>query len=727
MAFQSTQAGEYRLGLRFDPKQPQVVFDLNQVNLEDADADAPMAAAEGVRGDWRLQTQPDGNGAYWLTRGGRRVATLPGRGQARRPRSWCWIPDRDGQPYAVAVNTSSDGVIEVYRLVEQGTAPVIRRFRGHQSTVHAMALSADRRYLATASADGSVGFWKVENLDSVEASVHLWGAMWKAGDQFVSATDVVEDGPLFERDIRAGDQLVKLQWFEPGGQSQQEATRPADMLKVLARADELMPTFFFRRNQTEIPPFQLHSAWDAAARLFVSKQDREWAYWHPRGYFDASMNGHKLFGWQINRDRNRDPEFFRAAEFRRRLERPQIMARLLAAGSLHQAMMTQDVEARVGVAHVRYLAASQPRVEFLSPSEGAAADGRTVEVRVRIATRAGQRLAPPKLFANAVAAGTGREVSRRTLDDGPFRNEYEFVWSAPTPNDPRIRLQVMAATLNDAVAEATVTVRRGKQVPRRKPRLILVSAGVSQYRDQSIPQLDFAAKNASAFATALTGGAAPLYSTRDVLLLNQRVTGPMWRVLAKQTADELRNDVTPDDLLVFYLSGHGVRSPSDGEYYYLGANARFADVWAGRYEDCLSFTDIARFADLPCRKLAILDTCHSGAIQSLKQRHLKSALRALQDDLVLTLTASEGHEQAFENPELGMGQFTYHLIDGLRGKADRSGNRDGVVSLTEVTSYVREQATAPSPGGMVQHPTFGPSELAEYVNMPLTRVATKAR
>ena len=52
-----------------------------------------------------------------------------------------------------------------------------------------------------------------------------------------------------------------------------------------------------------------------------------------------------------------------------------------------------------------------------------------------------------------------------------------------------------------------------------------------------------------------------------------------------------------------FLSGHGVQAPGDAGYQFVTADARYADVMAGRYGDCLSLADLAFLADVPCRKL----------------------------------------------------------------------------------------------------------------------------
>ena len=74
----------------------------------------------------------------------------------------------------------------------------------------------------------------------------------------------------------------------------------------------------------------------AAAGDPVRRHDGEWAFWTPEGYYDASMNGYRLFGWQVNRGLQALPDFYRADQFYQKLERPDVLDRLLPAGSLRR-------------------------------------------------------------------------------------------------------------------------------------------------------------------------------------------------------------------------------------------------------------------------------------------------------------------------------------------------------------------------------------------------------
>jgi uncharacterized caspase-like protein len=213
-----------------------------------------------------------------------------------------------------------------------------------------------------------------------------------------------------------------------------------------------------------------------------------------------------------------------------------------------------------------------------------------------------------------------------------------------------------------------------------------------------------------------------IYRTSADQLVDTDATRPLWRVFADSAVEQLTQTVSPNDLVIMYLCGHGLRDRRTNQWYFVTADARYNDLMNDQYGDCIAFSDLAALSKLPCRKLAILDSCHSGAVQPLMQRDdLKSALRFLQDDVVLTLTASEGDEEAAEQRETRLGRFTAALVSALSGQAKERDNDDTSVSLTETIDYVTRRVSQESEQeGTPQHPTASPSYLLRTLQLPLT-------
>jgi uncharacterized caspase-like protein len=69
------------------------------------------------------------------------------------------------------------------------------------------------------------------------------------------------------------------------------------------------------------------------------------------------------------------------------------------------------------------------------------------------------------------------------------------------------------------------------------------------------------------------------------------------------------------------------------------------------------------------------------------------------------ITGARGSEVSLELPELGAGIFTHYLVQGLNGAADL--DRDGIVSLQELYSYVEQEVSRKSRAvGGNQHPVM---------------------
>jgi uncharacterized caspase-like protein len=179
----------------------------------------------------------------------------------------------------------------------------------------------------------------------------------------------------------------------------------------------------------------------------------------------------------------------------------------------------------------------------------------------------------------------------------------------------------------------------------------------------------------------------------------------------------LKDHARPDDLLVLFLAGHGILDAPSQQYYYVGHDFTLQDLEKRNFAGCMSWSDFRLLADVPCRKLVLLDTCHSGAIQPLRSEGLKAAVRGLQEDLVFTFAATTGSEQSAEKKQWGHGAFTKSLLEALDGKVAPS--PDPVVTLNEVVGYVRR--TVPAMTGGRQNPTAAPYELLPYADLRLTR------
>ncbi|RKT85055.1 WD domain-containing protein, G-beta repeat-containing protein [Saccharopolyspora antimicrobica] len=169
---------------------------------------------------------------------------------------------------------------------------------------------------------------------------------------------------------------------------------------------------------------------------------------------------------------------------------------------------------------------------------------------------------------------------------------------------------------------------------------------------------------------------------------------------------DLYAEAGPDDLVLLYVSGHGVKD-DDGRLYLAVTNSRL---------DRLSATAIPavfvhdRMAGSRSRAVVVwLDCCFSGAFPrgylvraadrhaDVKEQLLRGggAANAFADDesrgyAVMTASTALQHSAEPDGGTLAPSLFTRQLIEGLRtGDADR--DRDGSVGVGELYQYVFEQ------------------------------------
>lgn len=186
----------------------------------------------------------------------------------------------------------------------------------------------------------------------------------------------------------------------------------------------------------------------------------------------------------------------------------------------------------------------------------------------------------------------------------------------------------------------------------------------------------------------------------DARLLLGRGASAVWAALGELEA-RLREGAASGarTQLLFYYSGHA----RDGVLL-LGGDRLPLDALRARLEQSA--------AQL---RVAIVDSCRAGAVTRTKgaRRGPAFAIESSASDAGLGnargtvfLTSSSFDEDSQESDHIGGSYFSHHLIAGLQGAADRSG--DGRVTLSEAYEYTYARTvadTAASAAGP-QHPTF---------------------
>lgn len=202
--------------------------------------------------------------------------------------------------------------------------------------------------------------------------------------------------------------------------------------------------------------------------------------------------------------------------------------------------------------------------------------------------------------------------------------------------------------------------------------IYLISAGVSDYpgteRDVRTPAPDakiihrLYKKNSKA---------------KSVLLTNSRATKT--RILA--SARKLFSKAQPDDIVVFFFSGHGFQGG-------------FAT-----YDDYLFYSDIREVfaASKAGNKMFFVNACHSGDMREGQHGGFNDP-----NNNIMLFLSSRPEEYSWEQSDMRNSWFTASLARALKGGADK--NRDRIITARELFDAVSDMVVRLSDGA--QHPVM---------------------
>lgn len=133
----------------------------------------------------------------------------------------------------------------------------------------------------------------------------------------------------------------------------------------------------------------------------------------------------------------------------------------------------------------------------------------------------------------------------------------------------------------------------------------------------------------------------------------------------------------PNDIVVFFFSGHGMKG---------GLCAYDVNL---RAEHVLLYSEIQQVLR-SCKaktKLLFIDACFSGGLRDTKKRSSAQQSFNGQKGIMLFLSSRTG-ETSQENPWANYGFYTQYLVRGIKGAADV--DKDRIITAKEIYEYVSQ-------------------------------------
>ncbi len=226
---------------------------------------------------------------------------------------------------------------------------------------------------------------------------------------------------------------------------------------------------------------------------------------------------------------------------------------------------------------------------------------------------------------------------------------------------------------------------------RGRHNIYAVVVGISQYaKGDNIPDLKFAHRDAQEFANFLqskSGGSVPTENIR--LLLNENATlAAVYNALTWLT-----ETCKKDDLVYFYFAGHGDKESQT--IYDLGFLLTYNTPRPNYKNNAVRIEDLNDYANtLSVRNNAnvvlITDACHSGEMNgsafhwsSLAGEDLRKIRKKEIRIASCTTDQLSAEDKAWGG---GRGAFSWYLVNGLKGMADKDG--DGIVTVKDIQIYL---------------------------------------
>jgi hypothetical protein len=454
----------------------------------------------------------------------------------------------------------------------------------------------------------------------------------------------------------------------------------------------------------------------------------EWLAYAPSGEFTGSLRGADGYYWALG------DKVLPFAALRERFERPEVISRQLqgvvrgtasAPAELTATSVQQDAATAPGASPAiapapAAPAATAPAIEgdlFLPPfalrviDPPAKASEPKLTLRVGI-TKLRAIGAEPEVELNL----NGQQVRTRGLSrpttagcDANALNCERVVELPVNLDDGRNVVQVSLLYRNARLETKTAVIElaQARKAGAAAPRLYVFAAGVSKYADGK-QNLRYAHRDAEELATMFKAQEGKLYSQVFTKVLTD---AQVQKGSLDTEINRFLRQASEQDLIVILLAGHGVQD-NDQTLYFMTHDAQMDEPFSGL--DVSRIRSILRARPANQKAVLLLDICHAGALGEGKRGSVNAedAIKQLtQGTGILVLSSSTGRELSNEADQYrgGHGAFTAAVLEGLEGAADRdAGNRDGLVSIQELTTYVMRRV--PELTRNAQHPTTPSSE-----------------
>jgi len=558
-----------------------------------------------------------------------------------------------------------------------------RTLAGHSGYVTSVAFSPDGKTLASSSDDHTIKLWDVAGGQELRTltghSLAVYSVAFSPdGKTLASGGD---------------DKTIKL-WDVASGQELHTLTGHSGyVVSVAFNADG--------KTLASGSPDASTKLWNIAGQelsSLVALDENDWAVVTSSGLFDASPGARKLMHYVVGM------EVVTLEQMKNLYYLPGLLQKVMQGESLPKITLFTAEELF-------------PDAEYQQLKPGQ----KTFDVKLR---NRGGGIGPVQVFVN------GTEVIADARPTGLDPQAKEATLTIDLANVKQLlsgkenKLEVVASNVreslnskNSARGVKVVFVGEGP-APSEPTQLYAIIGGVSKFLDSQL-NLRYSAKDAQDFAHALEIGAAKFLGGDKVhirLLAGDQTENKTLFTVAdsselapskenfRKVFAEFAGKAKTNDILVVYLSGHGVAFKQQGgdSYLYLIQEAYTTDSSVLAEDKIRTATTVSSeelqqwIKEIPALKKAlVLDTCAAGAAAEslLARKDVPSdqirALERLKDRTgFFVLMGSAADKVSYETTTYRQGLLTYSLLEGLKGTKLHDG---GYADVGQLFDYAQDR------------------------------------
>ncbi|MBK8968439.1 MAG: caspase family protein [Lewinellaceae bacterium] len=420
-------------------------------------------------------------------------------------------------------------------------------------------------------------------------------------------------------------------------------------------------------DKTEVKLWDLQQGRELASLYFYGQQ--HWAVLSPTGLFDASSGMMEQMYYVYNQ------EVIELEQLKERYYEPGLLQKLLGyvPGGLRDVSTLDklDFYPEITAATIRE---DKLKVQ-LNPRNGGI--GRVVlllndNIELEPDANPGRKAAfelDLSRYARFFVADTISQLSLRAYNGAGWLKgpHYRFDYHTET-------------TGNKGTNNNPGSLRDSRDADFKAIKLYALIVGTSNYSGESL-KLKYPDKDAAAFAEALRTTGARLFGNNiEIKLLNTGAEPWPRRAEIRRQLKGIAEKATPNDILLVYLSGHGITYPPNsekGQFHYLSTDISSDDLSdpAVRNTKAIAQDSLQSWLnEITARKrILILDACNSGkAVDKLTAgdkdlgTDQRRALERMQDRSgMFVLAGSAADKPSFEASRFGHGLLTYSLLNNM--------------------------------------------------------------